>query len=245
MEGKMMDHRLIEKEIDDYRKRLEEAGETVYIISNKCFGKDHKAVMSSLVLNSDEKAALKSFFSHATGPLISQDPSANKIMEPSWKDVGEDVLKDLIDDKKISKEVFENYPTPRFQPMTVIQEARYRVEEAKMRKKLPVPKNPPRMIEFAYECALAYLVRGEEGASKIVERYHDDDIKLKAAKFAFVKGLNLTRSAGWSYTTHEVGYAQGLDEIVVELTKDDPATFKNGLIRLWKATGSTQELKWK
>ncbi|MGA1792512.1 MAG: hypothetical protein ACMUHM_01025 [Thermoplasmatota archaeon] len=245
MEGKMMDHRLIEKELDDYRKRLEEVGETVYIISNKCYGTDHKAVMSSLVLNAEEKAALKSFFSHAKGPLIAQDPSANKIMEPFWRDVGEAVLKDLIDDKTISKEVFKDYPAPRFQPMTIIQEARYRVEETQMRKKLPTPKDPPRMIEFAYECALAYLVRGGEGASRIVEKYHDDDIKLKAAKFAFVKGLNLTRSAGWSYTTHEMGYAQGLDEIVVELAKDDPAKFKNGLIKLWKATGSTQDLKWK
>ncbi|MGA1873434.1 MAG: hypothetical protein ACMUHY_07150 [Thermoplasmatota archaeon] len=245
MEGKMMDHRLIEKELDSYRGRLEEVGETVYIISNKCYGSDHEAVMSSLTLTKEERQALKSFFSHARGPLIAQDPSANKIMEPSWKEVGENVLVDLIGNKKISKDVFSSYPTPRYQPMTIIQEGRYRIEEAEMRKKLPVPKDPPRMIEFAYECALAYLVRGEEGASKIVERYQDDDIKLKAAKYAFVKGLNLTRSAGWSYTTHEMGYAQGLDEIVVELAREDPSKFKEGLTRLWKATGSTKELRWK
>ncbi|MBN1390269.1 MAG: hypothetical protein JXA22_06480 [Candidatus Thermoplasmatota archaeon] len=244
MEGKMMDHRLIEKELDDYRKRLEEVGETVYIISNRCFGSDHEAVMTSLTLTKEEKEALKSFFTHAKGPIISSDPTTNKIMEPFWKDVGEKVLNDLIGNKKIAKEVFNSFPTPRYQPMTVVQEAIYRMEESGMRAKLPTPKDPPRMIEFAYECAIAYLVRGGEGASKVVERYGDDDIKVKAAKYAFVKGLNLTRSAGWSYTTHEMGYAQGLDEIVVELAQDDPGKFKIGLTRLWKATGSTQDLEW-
>ncbi|MBN1539464.1 MAG: hypothetical protein JW939_04910 [Candidatus Thermoplasmatota archaeon] len=245
LEGKVMDHRLIEKELEDYRKRLEDVGRTVYIISNKCYGSDHEAVMSSLSLTKDEKEALSSFFSHASGPIISSDPTANKIMEPFWKGVGEKVLNDLIGNEKISKKVFQSFPTPRYQPMTIIQEATYRIEESKMRKKLPSPKDPPRMIEFAYECAIAYLVRGGEGASKVVERYGDDDIKVKAAKYAFVKGLNLTRSAGWSYTTHEVGYAQGLDEIVLELTRDDPEMFRRGLTRLWKATGSTKDLKWK
>jgi hypothetical protein len=245
MEGKMMDHRLIEKELNSYQERLKDVGDTVYIVANKCYGSDPKAVMSSLKLNDEERNALDSFFKHAKGPLITPDPSANKIMEPFWKDVGMEVLNDLIEDKKIVKEVFDGFPTPRYQPMTVIQEAKYRIEETRVRKKLPQPRSPPRMIEFAYECAISYLVRGESGASKIVEKFTDDDIKVKAAKFAFVKGLNLTRSAGWSYTTHEMGYAQGLDDIVKRLAVEEPEAFKKGLIELWKATGSTKDLKWK
>ncbi len=245
MEGKMMDHRLIEKELDSYHERLTEMGENVYIVANRCYGSNPDSVMASLKLNKGEKEALKSFFKHAKGALITPDPSANKIMEPFWKDVGMEVLSDLVQDKKIVKHVFDDYPTPRYQPMTIIQEAKYRIEEKRVRKALPKPKSPPRMIEFAYECAIAYLVRREEGASKVLEQFTGEDIKLKAAKFAFVKGLNLTKSSGWSYTTHEMGYAQGLDEIVVGLSVEKPEPFKQGLIDLWKATGSTKDLDWK
>jgi len=245
MEGKMMDHRLIEKEIDSYHQKLEEAGETVYIVGNTCYGSDPKRMLGSLTLTGEEKKALESFLSHAIGPIIAPDPSANKIMEPKWKDVGEEVLVDLIGNKNVSKKVFEKFPTPRYQPMNIIQEAKYRMEEKRVRKELPEPKDPPRMIEFAYECSIAYLVRGEEGASRIVEKFTDDDIKVKAAKFAFVKGLNLTRSAGWSYTTHEIGYAEGLDEIVKELVTEEHDTFRRGIVSLWKATGSTKPLEWK
>jgi hypothetical protein len=245
MEGKMMDHRLIEKEIDAYHLKLEEAGETVYIIANTCYGSDPKKMLDSLTLTNEERKALESFLSHAKGPIIAPDPSANKIMEPKWKEVGEKVLVDLIGNKNVSKKVFDQFPTPRYQPMNIIQEAKYRMEEKRIRKELPVPKDPPRMMEFAYECAISYLVRGEEGASKIVEKFNDDDIKVKAAKFAFVKGLNLTRSAGWSYTTHEMGYAEGLDKIVKEFVREDPNEFRKGMDRLWKATGSTKPLEWK
>ncbi|MEA3559383.1 MAG: hypothetical protein U9R75_09040, partial [Candidatus Thermoplasmatota archaeon] len=187
---------------------------------------------------------LEVFLKHANGPIISSDPTANKIMEPFWTDVGKEVLIEIVKNKKVSADVFKQYPTPRYQPMIIIQEAEFRVEESRVRKKLPLPRDPPKMIEFAYECAIAFLVRGKEGASKVVEAHSGGDIKLKAAKYAFVKALNLTKSAGWSYTTHEMGYAQGLDTIVEDLAKEEPKAFKEGLTRLWKATGSTKELKW-
>ncbi|MFW3145831.1 MAG: hypothetical protein ACMUIE_03355 [Thermoplasmatota archaeon] len=244
MEGKIMDHRLIEKEVDDYHSRLREVGETVYIIGNVCFGDDSKAVLEHLNITKKERRVLEVFFKHAKGPIISYDPTANKIMEPFWKEVGENVLNELIGNKKVSKRVFSEFPSPRYQPMNIVQEGEYIMEERRVRDSLPKLKDPPRMIEFAYECAISYLVRGEEGASKVVETFSGDDIKLKAAKFAFVKALNLTKSAGWSYTTHEMGYAQGLDVIVKDMVREKPEPFKEGLTKLWKATGSTKELKW-
>lgn len=244
LEGKMMDHRLIEKEMDSYRERLKEVGETVYIIGNRCFSDDPKAMLNSIKPSNKERKVLEVFLKHASGPILSSDPTANKIMEPFWKEVGEKVLKEISGNKKVAKDVFKEFPTPRYQPMGIVQEAEFRVEESRVRKKLPQPKDPPKMIDFAYECAIAYLVRGGEGASKVVEEFGGGEIKLKAAKFAFVKALNLTKSAGWSYTTHEMGYAQGLDTIVKDLVQEDPDRFKEGLIQLWKATGSTKDLKW-
>jgi hypothetical protein len=100
------------------------------------------------------------------------------------------------------------------------------------------------MIEFAYECAVGYLTRGKEGASRALDRFHDDDIKLKAAKYAFIKQLGLEKVGGWSYTTHEVGYAQGMGPIVEKIVTKDPERFREGLNELWKATGSTKELSF-
>lgn len=245
LEGKFMDHRLIEKEIDDYRDRLNEIGETVYIIGNRCYSDDADAMLDSIGCTSKERRVLEVFLERAEGPILSSDPTANKIMEPFWKDVGKGVLQEISGSKKVASEVFDEFPTPRYQPMNIVQEAEFRVQEKKVRKELPEPKDPPKMIRFAYECAIAYLVRGAEGASKVVEEYSGGDIKLKAAKYAFVKALNLTKSAGWSYTTHEMGYAQGLDSIVKEMVTRNPEAFKKGLSELWKATGSTKDLKWK
>lgn len=244
LEGKMMDHRLIEKERDEYISRLKEVGETVYIIENRCFGDSKKELLDRLKFKGDELDIMKKFLDLAKGPIISYDKTPNLIMAPFWEEVGLDLLKQIIGDKKIASRVFKEYPVPRYQPMTVIDEARFFLEEKKVRNLLPRPKDPPKMIEFAYECTIAYLVRGSEGASKILDTFQGDDIKLKAAKYAFVEHLDLAKTSGWSYTTHEVGYAQGMDSIVERIIDKDPERFKAGLRELWKATGSTKDLEF-
>ncbi len=242
LEGKMMDHRLIEKERAEYEARLKEIGKTVYIIGNTCYGNSTSEMLDKLKLTGRELEIVKRFLELAEGPILSDDPSPNKIMAPFWGAVGESLLLDIVKDKEISSRIFKEYPVPRFQPLTVIDEARFTLEEKRIRELLPKPKNPPRMVEFAYECAVSYLVRGEPGASKVLASFTGDDIKLKAAKFAFVKHLDLAKTSGWSYTTHEVGYAQGMDAIVDRIITEDPEMFKKGLRELWKATGSTKDL---
>lgn len=245
LEGKLMDHRLIEKERADYEERLKEVGNTVYIISNVCFGDSKKKLIDSLKLKKDELRIINEFLKLHQGPIISDDPSPNRIMAPFWESVGKDLLIKLFDNKKIASRVFKEYPVPRYQPLMVIDEAKFLLEEQRIRGMLPEPKDPPEMVRFAYECAIAYLVRGEQGASKVLDNFPGDDIKLKAAKYAFVKHLDLAKTSGWSYTTHEVGYAQGMDEIVERIIVEDPGGFKKGLKELWKATGSTRELEFK
>jgi hypothetical protein len=242
LEGKMMDHRLIEKERGEYEERLREVGKTVYIIGNVCHGDSPEELLKKLKLKGDELKILRRFLEMAEGPIISEDPSPNRIMAPFWDYIGKDLLKDIVKNEKIASRVFKEYPVPRYQPLTVIDEAKYLLEEKRVRDLLPKPKDPPRMIQFAYECAIAYIVRGEAGASKVLDTFSGDEIKLKAAKYAFVKHLDLAKTSGWSYTTHEVGYAQGMDEIVERIITEDPDGFKKGLRELWKATGSTKDL---
>ncbi len=242
LEGKMMDHRLIEKERGEYEERLREVGNTVYIIGNICHGDSPEELLKKLKLKGDELKILKRFLEMAEGPIISEDPSPNRIMTPFWDEIGLELLKDIVKNEKIATSVFKEYPVPRYQPLTVIDEAKYLLEEKRVRDLLPKPKDPPRMIQFAYECAIAYIVRGEAGASKVLDTFSGEEIKLKAAKYAFVKHLDLAKTSGWSYTTHEVGYAQGMDEIVERIITEDPEGFKNGLRELWKATGSTKDL---
>ena len=245
LQGKVMDHRYIEKEAESYLERLKEVGENVYIVENRCYGDSRKELLSSLSLNREEMEVMKVFLDIAKGPIISPDPSANKIMTPFWEDVGKELINRIIDDPKIAAKVLSDFPVPRFQPMSVIQEGKFQIQEMKVREMLPHPIDPPQMMDFAYECTIAYLVRGREGASRIIERYQGDDIKLKAAKYAFVKHLDLEKKAGWSYTTHEIGYAEGLDEIVGRITVKDPEIFVSGMKELWKATGSTADLKFR
>ncbi|OYT45217.1 hypothetical protein B6U90_03815 [Thermoplasmatales archaeon ex4484_6] len=244
LEGKMMDHRLIEKERSAYEERLKEVGKTVYIIENRCYGDSSDDMLEHIRTKGREKEIMKRFLELAEGPIISDDPSPNRIMAPFWSKVGEELIHDIVKDRKIASSVFREFPVPRYQPLTVIEEAGYLLEEKRIRSLLPRPKDPPEMIEFAYECAVAYLVRGEPGASKVLSSYPGDDIKLKAAKYAFVKHLDLAKTSGWSYTTHEVGYAQGMDRIVEKIIVEDPERFKNGLRELWKATGSTMDLEF-
>jgi hypothetical protein len=244
LEGKLMDHRLIEKERAEYEERLKETGRTVYIIGNTCYGDSPDDLLKSLKLKGDELKITRRFLELHKGAILSEDPSPNRIMAPFWEEVGEQLIADLVDNKEIAKKIFKEYPVPRYQPLTVVEEARFLLEEKRVRDLLPEPVDPPRMIQFAYECAVSYLVRGEVGASKVLDTFTGDDIKLKAAKYAFVKHLNLAKTSGWSYTTHEVGYAQGMDEIVGRIITEDPEGFKAGLRELWKATGSTKDLSF-
>ena len=245
LEGKLMDHRLIEKEWDDYHQRLIEVGETVYIVGNICYGGDRKKLIDSLDPSPEERKVFKIFLKLHSGPIISPETSVNRIIAPHWEEIGKELLKEILGDEKTAERIYKKYPVPRYQPMTVVEEGKFLLEEKRIRSKLPKPVDPHPMIEFAYECAIAYLVRGKNGASKVLKRFPGDDIKLKAAKYAFVEHLGLSKTSGWSYTTHEVGYAQGMDTIVDKIVTEDPKTFREGLRRLWKATGSTVDLKFK
>ena len=244
LQGKIMDHRFIEREREAYEARLKEVGRTVYIVENRCYGESKEKLISALDPDEEERRVLDLFLDEHSGPIISSDRSVNLLMAPFWEEVGPGVLKKRLGDKKVASSVFKKYPVPRYQPMTVVQEGLFHIEERNVRKTLPELIDPPEMIAFAYECAVAYLVRGKGGASRILERFRGDEIKLKAAKYAFVKHLDLEKTSGWSYTTHEMGYAQGLDEIVARIVTRDPDGFRKGLIELWKATGSTKELQF-
>lgn len=244
LEGRLMDHRLIEKDRDEYHERLEEVGDTVYIVGNICYGKDKTKLIDSLDTTPDEREVFRIFLDIHEGPIISPETSVNRIMAPYWEEMGKSLLERILKDKETASGIYNKYPVPRYQPMTVVEEGRYLLAEKRIRDKLPEPKNPPPMIEFAYECAIAYLARGKEGASKVLKDFPGDDIKLKAAKYAFVEHLDLSKTSGWSYTTHEVGYAQGMDKIVGKIVSEDPESFKNGLKELWKATGSTVDLEF-
>ena len=43
---------------------------------------------------------------------------------------------------------------------------------------------------------------------------------------------------------NELSLPEGLDEIVKEFVKEEPRAFREGMDRLWKATGSTKPLEW-
>ena len=238
----MMDHRYLEKARERYENSLKESGRNVYIIRNKCLGSDKNRLIAELSPKPSEKDVLDAFLHLVTGPVISSVASVNLVMGPFWSEIGEEVLKKVIKDDRIAMKAFSDFPYPRYQPMTVVDEARFMLEERRLRALLKPPRDPPRMIEFAYECAINYMTRGQDGASKVMDRFHDDDIKVKAAKYAFIKQLGLEKVHGWSYTTHEVGYAQGMGPIVEKIVTKDPARFRDGLKDLWKATGSTQDL---
>ncbi|MDG6225918.1 MAG: hypothetical protein QCI82_10455 [Candidatus Thermoplasmatota archaeon] len=242
LQGKIMDHRLIEKAKDTYEASLKEAGRRVYIIGNICLGDDRSKLIKAVSPKESELEIMRVFLELEKGPIISPEPSVNRMIGPFWAEIGLEILKRSLGDDGIASKVFRDHPYPRYQPMTVVEEGRYLLEERRIRKKLRPPRDPPKMIEFAYECAIAYTIRGGDGASRVLERYQEDDIKLKAAKYAFIKGLGLEKVGGWSYTTHEVGYAQGLDTTVKKLITKDPVQFREGLKELWKATGSTKDL---
>ncbi|OYT47450.1 hypothetical protein B6U83_04980 [Thermoplasmatales archaeon ex4484_36] len=128
---------------------------------------------------------------------------------------------------------------------SMIEEGMKRIREKNLRKKLPEPVDPPEMIEVARELAIAYMARGPEGVGRVLSKLKTTDIRTRAAVYAFIKAFSLEKYSSWSYSPEEIGYAQGLEDVIKEVVTDDGKRHKDALRRLWRETGSTLELRFR
>ncbi|MCD6383862.1 MAG: hypothetical protein J7L88_05315 [Thermoplasmata archaeon] len=178
-------------------------------------------------------------------PVVVSELNTSQVLRRYWQKSGLEALKKVLGDGEVAKKVFNELPLDSYTPGAMITEGRKMLKEKSLRELLPEPINPPEMIDVVREMAIAYLSRGPEGVGKVLMKIRSDDIKTRAAVYAFIQAFSLQKYSSWSYSPEEIGYAQGLERVIKEVVTEDPKKHMEGLKRLWKETGSTRELKFR
>jgi len=243
--GEMDDLTLIKRSKESYREILKSTKRRVFIARGVCYGDDPEVLLKALGASGKEKELLAEVLKGVSEPLVVEDLSSIAVLRRFWKERGRGALAKVLGDEEVAEEIFSELSLESYTPGAMIEEGMKRIREKNLRKKLPEPVDPPEMIEVARELAIAYMARGPEGVGRVLSKLKTTDIRTRAAVYAFIKAFSLEKYSSWSYSPEEIGYAQGLEDVIKEVVTDDGERHKDALRRLWRETGSTLELRFR
>lgn len=243
--GELDDLTLLRRCKESYREELRSAKRRVFIAKGVCYGDDPEVFLRALGATGKEKELLAEVLKGVEEPLVVEELNSSQVLKRFWKERGKEALTKVLGDKEVAEEIFSELSPDSYTPGAMIEEGMRRIREKELRRALPVPVDPPEMIEVARELAIAYLARGPEGVGRVLSRLKTTDIRTRAAVYAFIKAFSLEKYHSWSYSPEEIGYAQGLEDVIRDVVTEDAEKYKRALRRLWRETGSTVELKFR
>lgn len=241
--GKIGDSDLIRRHLAGIRTVLEDKGERMFIIGNRCFGKDKKAFLKALTPNEEEAEALKVIIKRVEGPIIVEGETAAKLVQQHWKEHGQEILERLMGDKKEAEATFKSADLSRVTVSQVLKDAIVKVRRRDIISKLPEYERLPAVARFADKVARVYKSAGAADATRYLERALPDDTRVKAVAFALLKAMGQDTSKSWVFVETERDFADFLEESATSLLEADADGYHDALQNLLNKTGSTETIE--
>lgn len=243
--GKLADADLLRKHLTGIKDVLKERGDRVYLIQNRCFGKDKKAFIKALHPSDEERKALKVIFKKVDGPIIVDGETAAKLIQQYWKDHGQEMLGKLTGDKELAKKTFRSADLSRLTPAQILRDTIVKVRKRDIISKLPEYVKLPAVAKFADKIARVYKSSGPSEACRYLERSLPDDTRVKAVAYALLKAMGHDASKDWVFVETERDFAEFLAGSAKDLLDAEPGEYHEALQNLLNKTGSTERIKSK
>lgn len=238
--GEIGDQVLLEKQLASIHEALKARGERLYVIGNRCIGTDEKAFLKALAPGPDEVVPVKVLLKRIEGAVIIDGETAPKFIEQEWKDHGKAILRKLLGDKELAKEMFESAENERITPMQVVKNAIVHVKEREIIAKLPEYEKLPPIAKYADDVARIYMAAGADEAARYIEKNIPDDGRVRPVAMALLKAMGRDTSKTWVFAEHERDFSEYIKEAAKSFLDSTPDTYHDALQALLSRTGSTQ-----
>ncbi|MEW5760118.1 MAG: hypothetical protein AB1779_05075 [Candidatus Thermoplasmatota archaeon] len=235
--GELNDAQLLNMQIEEFRNKAKEKG--ILMIGDECYGKNEKEFVFALGCNEEEKVAIIEVLSSVGGIFI-EEKSPGKLISMYWQDYGKDMLKRLVCDENLAKDILKKFG--KLTPTQILKEA---IEE---KRRISIVSSLPKYSElsihakFCDELAKVYRMRGADEILRIIDREHGKDIKINAIAFAFLLALGKEGGKEWKYDKVETELGIYLKEYAKKLLECLPEEYNNALQALLHASGLIERL---
>jgi hypothetical protein len=238
--GKIGDQVLLEKQLTSIHEALRARGQRLYVIGNRCFGTDEKAFLKALAPGADEEVPVKVLLKKIEGPVIIDGETAPKFIEQEWKEHGKAILRKLLGDKELAKEMFESVDNERITAMQVVKDAIVHIKQRDIIAMLPEYDKLPAIARYADDVARIYMSAGADEAARYIERNIPDDGRVRPAALALLKAMDRDTSKVWAFAENERDFSDFLKDTAKAFLDSDPDTYHDALQALLSKTGSTE-----
>ncbi len=242
-EGKIGDHELIEKHMDEIKARLVGLDRRVYLRGNKCFGEDLQGFVADVTHDEMEQKALTGLLSDISHPVVADSSdSVNKIMTAYWADHGMDALRAVVSDELAQRHYRDDSEALR-SPMKVIEGAVTEARHAEISASIPRYARLSEYGEFADKVVRAYKTKGLPGAMAVLETLKSNDHRMRSISNAFYLALgDMTKS--WKFTDEEKQYGEHLKTYAEALLKSHDSEGHHASFETFlREAGCSEELR--
>jgi hypothetical protein len=242
LHGKISDSDFIQKFSQQALKAIKEGEDKIYIIKDRCFGKDRKAFLKALSASEEERLALRAIMRKLKGAIIVEGESASKLLSQHWKELGKEAIMAIVDDEEVAEKIFKESDVHKKTASQILKEALVLAREKGIISELPEYDKLPAVAKFADEIARIFKTGGKNDAVRAVEKHRTEETGVKTVAYAFLLTFGREASKAWIYTESEKDFAEYIKPAVKKLLEAEPADYHDALQNLLRSTGSTEKI---
>jgi len=236
--GDITDYDLIQKNVKNQKKSLQQSAEKLLILDGISYGSDVDKFLDAIKPNKYERAGLEYILNKIDEPLIISKTSSNKILEMYWDKYGKEIINSMIDDEKMAESFYNLDETP----SSILEMTFDYKERQQILSQFPHYKSLPPLAKFADHIAKTYKTFGEKKALTEIKK-RPNNPKGKAVAYAFLLAFGRGEDTKWQYTPMESEYGEFLKEYAKKLLKAKPNQYNKALQELLTASGSSEEIQ--
>ncbi|MGF3584399.1 MAG: hypothetical protein ACQXXD_01610 [Thermoplasmatota archaeon] len=238
LSGKINDNEFIRKNLEEREKAIKTSKEKILVLDGVSYGRDVKGFIEALKPNKYERIGLEFILKQVEEPVVLNNVTPNKVLECFWKKYGLDVIRTMIDNEDVAKDIFSLNDTP----SNTLEMAFNYKERQDILSRLPRYSFLPPLAKFADHIARTYKAFGEEKALGEIKK-RSDDPKVKSLAYAFLLVFQKEKDKKWQYSNIEIEYGEFLKDYARKLLDSKPEDYHNILSELLVASGSSEVIK--
>ncbi len=229
----LSDGEFLKRYTKESKTGIKERG-NLFIKGDVCYGKDMKAFIDQLDYEPWEKPAVISLLKK-TGEAVLEEGTVNELLEEYWDGYKTEVMRSILADEEVIKEVLDKDLRPR----ELLRELNSEKKKKEELKNLPEFKKLPPEAKFADRIAKIYKVEGKEEAINDIEKHSLSDKRIKSIAYGFYVAFGKGESKKWKYDQAEVESGEFLAEYIQKLLDSTGKEYAKKLKDIVKMSGST------
>lgn len=234
--GKLNDYSFIEKNMNYRHEQLAGKDQQVYVLDGLSF-ENADEFINALHPNTYEEKALRRMLSLHQKPIIVADVTPNDVLLLYWDQYGNEIINDIINDKKLTDEIMSLSESP-----SVMVKTAFEIKNKQnILNQLPSYKSLPDIASYADELARIYRIQGKQKLFSAL-RSPPNHPKKRAIAYGMLLVINKQADMKWKFSKIDIESGEFIKPYLETLLKEKPEQYHESLQHVLSASGFSESL---